>query len=570
MTKQLTTNDTKQSMTPAAQKNGHNKAEAKQGIDEPLFKTDLLFDHLAVQPKLTVGKPDDEYEKEADSVADCVMCMPDHAVSSSSNVSQTGTNQDDALSTITSTNDHTIQCRRIPDASDISNLLPGISSPDVAANYEGLRLAIQRQLDDMSPADIAMVESSLLFNPTIVDAMATDDYTNFLDLMLAIQFVNPDSQLGNPADIEVGPRNATETANLSTLVSNTEALIDEVLLPANRVHLEQVFGYTDPTTLDAAHVTTAVNRYTAGKSAMRSIHTADQIITDRSGYSSETYVAGMANSTSIFLDPHVMDNPGDNSSQVTMLHEAMHAGTSSVGDEGYIGTPNFDAMPTTEKLNNAAHYEVAARRLRGMGHSYTGTIFTPASSLPPSAQPTAAENGAQIVNTWFEDSWSNAGDIYLFGFDHIYKNPSDWNTDVEPGVHYSQTLPYWSKVENLTTHNRSVDPADPNNPPVTLIDLALSEGFVRRLGDAAELVPGQDVDILSDETTYLQSSDPEQTALTAAPTDPNAHANALLLIVLRDKLRSLTRSSFHLDDPQTVRVLHAGPMFPNRAPVDFP
>lgn len=37
--------------------------------------------NTAIQPKLTVGKPDDIYEKEADSVADSVMTMPDQTVS---------------------------------------------------------------------------------------------------------------------------------------------------------------------------------------------------------------------------------------------------------------------------------------------------------------------------------------------------------------------------------------------------------------------------------------------------------------------------------------------------------
>ena len=44
-------------------------------------------DSLAIQPKLTIGEPDDEYEEEADRVADQVMRMPDPHLSANENSS---------------------------------------------------------------------------------------------------------------------------------------------------------------------------------------------------------------------------------------------------------------------------------------------------------------------------------------------------------------------------------------------------------------------------------------------------------------------------------------------------
>ena len=65
-----------------------------------------------------------------------------------------------------------------------------------------------------------------------------------------------------------------------------------------------------------------------------------------------------------------------------------------------------------------------------------------------------------------------------------FRTPADWTRDikVEFGLlgpaRFTDVLPFWSKVEGLTIHNRpGVNPAsaDPSTQPVTQIDVALSE-----------------------------------------------------------------------------------------------
>ncbi len=61
MTKQITTRDGENRLTPAAQNRGSKSSNLKGNF---------------IQPKLTVGQPDDKYEQEADRVADQVLSTP--------------------------------------------------------------------------------------------------------------------------------------------------------------------------------------------------------------------------------------------------------------------------------------------------------------------------------------------------------------------------------------------------------------------------------------------------------------------------------------------------------------
>src|SRR4029453_3917479 len=51
-------------------------ARQRGGVHRPAASNQLRLRALGIQPKLEVSSPDDEYEREADSVADKVMRMP--------------------------------------------------------------------------------------------------------------------------------------------------------------------------------------------------------------------------------------------------------------------------------------------------------------------------------------------------------------------------------------------------------------------------------------------------------------------------------------------------------------
>ncbi len=74
----LTKSDNKSGIAPVASQSKSNSGLNDTAVmDQPLQATDYLFQHINVQPKLTVGQPNDKYEQEADRVADQVMCMPE-------------------------------------------------------------------------------------------------------------------------------------------------------------------------------------------------------------------------------------------------------------------------------------------------------------------------------------------------------------------------------------------------------------------------------------------------------------------------------------------------------------
>ncbi len=85
------------------------------------------------------------------------------------------------------------------------------------------------------------------------------------------------------------------------------------------------------------------------------------------------------------------------------------------------------------------------------------------------------------------------------------RSPREWRTfeirrrlgGVGAGLKWADTLPFWSKVMKLTIHERTaIDPtsADPSRQPVTGIDVALSEGVVRKLSIAMDAVPGTEAE----------------------------------------------------------------------------
>lgn len=77
-------------------------------------------------------------------------------------------------------------------------------------------------------------------------------------------------------------------------------------------------------------------------------------------------------------------------------------------------------------------------------------------------------------------------------YDTLYKDQNQWNTP-QAGGSFHQGLPYWSKVEKLTIHLKTVlDPtaADPARRPISQIDMALSEGVTRKFVECMVTIDG--------------------------------------------------------------------------------
>ena len=102
-----------------------------------------------------------------------------------------------------------------------------------------------------------------------------------------------------------------------------------------------------------------------------------------------------------------------------------------------------------------------------------------------------------------------------------------------------RALPFWSKVMKLTIHERTaIDPtsADPSRQPVTGIDVALSEGVVRKLSIAMDAVPGTEAEA----TAFLNAK--ATAAERAAATTVATERDLLMRLVLRERVGSITGS----------------------------
>ena len=213
-------------------------------------------------------------------------------------------------------------------------------------------------------------------------------------------------------------------------------------------------------------------------------------MTDRSGYSDEVSLGGLTGfEEQISIHADVWDNPTADESVVTMIHEAMHAGNETVDDKGYIGSPSFTELSAATKLTNAAHFEVVPRRILDAEFAFAGITFVPAGTGGTPAL-TPRQQAVRDASEMFREAWTLGLNLHML-YVNLVRSPREWRTfeirrrlgGVGAGLKWADTLPFWSKVMKLTIHERTaIDPtsADPSRQPVTRIDVALSEGVVRK------------------------------------------------------------------------------------------
>ena len=304
-----------------------------------------------------------------------------------------------------------------------------------------------------------------------------------------------------------------------------------------------------------ANRATAKAKYANGKTWMNNLHASNHIVTDRSGYNREVGLGGLTGfQRQIALSPRFIDSPADNEAIITMVHESMYAGNSDVKDKGYIGTQVFTQLPEDVKLTNAAHFEVIPRRILGASNAYAGQTFTPAGAAAapggPATPPlTPLQTAVREASERLRIAWTMGLNLHT-QYDTLYKNQALWDTP-RGGGSFHQGLPYWSKVEKLTIHLKTVaDPAsaDPARRPISQIDMALSEGVTRKfalcmraIGSVPNDGPGA--------TTFLNAR-ATAAEVTAAQATPATHRDLWIKVALR-QVGSITGP-----EERDLRVVH--------------
>jgi hypothetical protein len=464
-----------------------------------------------------VGTKGDSHEQNADAVADRVV-----AGQSAADLLPRGGGSGRSAA---------VQMRRLP--TNPNELLTDPAdakkkNANYAANAAGMKTLIDRAEAELSAADRAKVKTEMLGRKSQAAFNTLPEKDQLERHVKAIEQVRPDLTLGDPKLIDVGPRPATpDTANLKKLVANASKVFLAIMSGSRNADLEQVFG--------KANIMTAIVKYMKGYAFMNTLAGTDHVVTDRSGYNDEVGLGGLtAPLTQISLQPSCFDKPDDLESIVTMIHESMHAGNPDVGDDGtYIGQPGFTEVAEDLKLENAAHFEITPRRVLGASDSFPGKVFIPkGTSVGGVAAPKASpmEEARTAATNDFRLAWTAALNLHT-QFNTVFKDQTLWDADLGGGKKFSTSLPFWSKVENLTVHKKTViDPASSNaaKQPVSQIDMALSEGVVRKFVIAMELVPKTDADGATLEAAHSTAAE-----RTAAHASVAAHTKFLVTLVLK-------------------------------------
>lgn len=440
-----------------------------------------------------------------------------------------------------------VQRQRVPESAGLDAALPS-DKVGLSKSRPGLARVLSRAWAGLTAAQKAAVKTAAsAFGITWVEEadlltkLESTTRAKLLSFAKEIRTAAPAAELGDPLLIDSGARPATaDAANITTLVGKANTVFTAIAGNAHDGDIVQIFG--------TANVAAAKTKYANAATRMNQLKATNKIVTDRSGYNAQVGLGGLSNSDQISVSPETIDKPADNESVVTLMHESMHAGNSDVDDKGYIDQPSFIALTEPEKLTNAAHFEVVPRRNLGASSAFAGQTFVPAGTTVGGVTApalTTRQRAVRGASEAFRLAWTAGLNLHTL-FVRLFRTPTEWNTldlstafsGAAAGAHFSDTLPFWSKVESLTIHERasSINPAGaPAVKPVTLIDISLSEGLVRKMVQGMGLTP-------QDETTALALEKAKATAAerTAAAANADAERDLLIRLVIRLNLGSIT------------------------------
>ena len=492
----------------------------------------------------------------------------------------------------------TVRRRRVPDQANLDAIMPK-DGADQAVHKAGLVRLLRSAWDELSPdkqhtkqdKQEQIRKAAVVFGISVTPAdrelanilhppdnklhkTNTEDDLLFFQLSSAtrdqlLQFAaevrkaDPTAELGDPRLIgsDTGPLPGTPDAeHIAILVAGADKFFDAVATGSRESDIKSVFG-AEKKYLDMAKV-----NFGKAKSAMDALHEKNKIIIDQSGYSTEAEVPGETNTSHISLAARVINAPTNSENIVILIHESMHAvETPHIGDPVYVGEPFFTEMQPSEKLKNAADYEVVAHRMLTPDDksAFKDIAFIPAGKKQDGVKKpklTKKQEAIKQASATYHSAWSAARDIHAL-FVEVFKQPNEWHTkDLTDkfGVSttFSASLPYWSKVENMTVHNRvHMDPrgTDQSTAPVTEIDIAQSESVIHKLALAMDIIGANNlpeaavVDLEAKET-------PAQTTKRAK--SASDEAEVIVSLIRSEKLGEIT-GSVERDERAIARLARA-------------
>ena len=478
-----------------------------------------------------VAPAGDAYERHADEVADRVVRGLSSEDLLDAHVDKVPTHQRAEAPPVT-------QLRRIPP--NVRALLTAVGSSGMGLNFyahaEGVLRLIDLAMEELTAPERARVNTRRLAGLTAAQFNALprlERRSRYAEAILA-EFPTL-LRLGDPRLLDIRPVPASVAASNTTIVvGHARAIFDDIATGVRDPWLTQVFGPS---------MTTAKANYALARTQMMTLHAANNIVTDRgSGFSDEVSEAGLSGPNMIRVGPSVIDDPHNVESRVTMLHESMHAGNPAISDDIYILTTGFETQDDSQKIVNAAHYEVVPWRILSPRdrRAYPATPVPPPPAAVTAFQPfvpagttragvtaaarTVSEDAAVEAYSLIQGAWALGLNLHR-RYVQLFNTPTDWTTPQFGGtVHFNNSIPFWSKVQKLTIHLKAIiNPAsaDEASRPVSQIDIALSEGMTRRLGEATDVF-----DPLTTNASILAFEAANSTAAERAAAFPGgAHTN---------------------------------------------
>ena len=446
----------------------------------------------------------------------------------------------------------TVMRARLPADPDLQSLLGGGANqtPLIA----GLRQLLADAFAEMSGAERMAIQTRARGALSVADFAALPQPERLRQLADATRQLHPDRELGDPSQYESRLRTGTQRANLATLISNTDQLFADILAAPNlNTWITEIFG--------AGQQSRVLYRLRRAKAGLQAAGRRQTISADMSGYSEEVGLGGWAVfQTHISLERDAIQNPSDFSSIQLTLHEALHFGTGAVVDTVYLeDSSDFTTLATDDKVNNAAHFEVLALRVRDPANALAfpapNNVFTPQTSSGLAPTMTPADEGRRLANRRYREGWSTSIDLWD-AYRSVQQSPRLW-------ARMSRALPFWSAVEKLTIHERTIRVGGgADEAPVTLIDLALAESFTRKLNNVWSVLKSQSASAL--ETAHATAA--EQAAATTA----EQHRDLLVVCAFRASSVGLTGSVDR--DAEVIRLLdvHSNQLLQARDPGTAP
>jgi hypothetical protein len=216
-------------------------------------------------------------------------------------------------------------------------------------------------------------------------------------------------------------------------------------------------------------------------SALGRLLTNNMIGADLSGEGRELCRAGMTGTTRMMLDGAIFENLADTSHDQERLykicHESFHAASANIDDRGgYRHEATFAERQAKDKILSAPHYEEVIWQVENWPGSEKRTLVPKSTSTTSDVVGTGRQEAMDYIRNAWVQALRNHDDLKASQLKQKTLTTGDLDLPERNKLTYNSMLEGWSLHKRLG--------AQATYPPITDLDVTLSEGVTGRLGKA--------------------------------------------------------------------------------------